>query len=132
MLSTFFAEVLNPTWALGSGRLRAPAGCCLGEEEMRTVWEGRRLDGGGWKVARAWEEKEGGRLIKRYSYPVSFPTRGLASLFPSLCPARITPSCPDLPFPFSLGHFRGTVSGKGGEGPERSPALAESGGGAST
>jgi len=132
VLSTFFAEVLNPTWALGSGRLGAPAGCCLGEEEMRTVWEGRRLDGGGWKVARAWEEKEGGRLIKRYSYPVSFPTRGLASLFPSLCPARITPSCPDLPFPFSLGHFQGTVSGKGGEGPERSPALAESGGGAST
>ena len=55
---------------------------------MRTVWEGRRLDGGGWKVARAWEEKEGGRLIKCYSYPVSFPTRGPASLFPSLRPAR--------------------------------------------
>lgn len=54
---------------------------------MRSVWEGRRLDGGGWKVARAWEEKEGDGLIKCYSYPVSFPTRGPASLLPSLCPA---------------------------------------------
>lgn len=38
-------------------------------------------------MARGWEEEEGVGLIKCYSYPISFPTRGLASHLPSPCPA---------------------------------------------
>lgn len=66
-------------------------------------------------MARGSEEEEDIRLIKCCSYPVSFPTRGLASLCPPAPPCS-APFCPDLPSPFSQGRFRGTGSGKGGEG----------------
>lgn len=102
---------------------------------MRTVWEGRSLGRGGWKKARRWEEEEGVGLIKCYSCCVSFPTRGLASLLPSLCPAL---HCALLPRPaFSLLHGllpRNQEQGveKGEKGLVRSPAHADAGGGAST
>lgn len=82
-------------------------------------------------MASKGQEEEDVRLIKCYSYPVSFPTRGPASLLPSPCPALHRPFCSDLLFSRPLLFGGIGSSGKGGEG-LRGPALDESRGGAST
>lgn len=84
-------------------------------------------------MAKGWEEKEGVRLIKCYSYPISFPTTGPASLLPAPCPAlHLAPRAQTclFPLPGAASEELG-VAEKGEKGLKRSPSLAESGGGAS-
>lgn len=79
-------------------------------------------------MARAWEEKEVGRLINCYSYPVTFPTRRRASLFPSLCPTlnhTLLPAGTCLfPFPWATSEEQGVEKGEKGQR-EVLPSLSQ-------
>lgn len=65
-------------------------------------------------MARGWLEEEGVRLIKCYPSPVSFPTRGPASLLPAPSPALLHTLLPRPAFSFSLSHFWGAGSSRKG------------------